>query len=135
MDKWRELEQRLAGVFASAKAEADGHELHFVKRVSGERLVIETYVDGWIKGEWSRVGEDGAPAHPEGRFWRPYRSRAWPLKQHAALKRAFGKRKADQMVALKTVALLPSWNSPRSLVRHLKAQFPDLVLKDEEVTA
>lgn len=134
MTKWQQLEERLAGVLGDAKAVADGYELHFVKRLSGERLVVETYVNGWIKGEWTKV-EDGSPVHPEGRFWRPCRSRAFPLKKHAALKRAFGKRYADRATALELVAVLPTWNSPRSLVRHLKASFPDLELVDSEVPA
>lgn len=132
LNKWQQLEACLSGAFGSAKAMADGHELHFVKQLDGERLVVAVYVDGWIKGEWSKADERGEPVRPEGRFWRPYRSRAWKLKQYAQLKRAFGKKKADQMVALKTVAYLPSWNSPRSLVRHLKKHFPDLELKASE---
>lgn len=131
-DKWQQLEAQLGGVFGDATATADGHELRFVKRLYGERLVIQVYVDGWIKGEWSKADDQGEPAHPEGRFWRPYRSRAWKLKQYAQLKRAFGKRKADQMTALKTVAYLPSWNSPRTLVRHLRKHFPDLELQASE---
>lgn len=127
LSKWAQLEERLSGVFGSAKAVADGYELYFVKRLSGERLVIETYVDGFIKGEWCKV-EDGEPVHPEGRFWRPCRSRVFPLKQHAALRRAFGKRKADKMTRLRTVAVVPTWNTPRALVRHLKKHFPDLEL-------
>jgi len=131
-DKWQQLEAQLGGVFGDAAATADGHELRFVKRLDGERLVIQVYVDGWIKGEWSKADDQGKPAHPEGRFWRPYRSRAWKLKQYAQLKRAFGKRKADQMTALKTVAYLPSWNSPRTLVRHLRRHFPGLELQARE---
>jgi hypothetical protein len=132
LDKWQQLEARLGGVFGDATATAGGHELRFVKRLDGERLVIAVYVDGWIKGEWSKADENGEPVHPEGWFWRPYRSRAWKLKQYPQLKRAFGKKKADQMTALKTVAYLPSWNTPGTLVRHLKKRFPDLELKERE---
>jgi hypothetical protein len=132
LDKWQQLEARLGGVFGDATATAGGHELRFVKRLDGERLVIQVFVDGWIKGEWSKADENGEPVHPEGWFWRPYRSRAWKLKQYPQLKRAFGKKKADQMTALKTVAYLPSWNTPGTLVRHLKKRFPDLELKERE---
>lgn len=131
-DKWQQLEDQLGGVFCQAAAVADGHELTFRKALHKERLVVEVYVDGWMKGEWSKANEQGEPVHPEGRFWRPYRSRAWKLKQYAQLKRAFGKRKADRMTALKTVAFLPSWNSPRTLVRHLRKHFPDLELQASE---
>lgn len=137
-DKWKALEQSLtgaAGLYGGVKASAGGHELHFRKGLHRERLVIEVYVDGHMRGEWCRVDEGGAPEHPEGRLWRPVRTRAYQLKKYAALKRAFGKREADRMTALRTVAVLPYWNSPRSLVRHLKAAFPDLELVDSEVPA
>jgi len=131
LDKWQNLEGRLSGLFGCAVALAGGHEIQMVKGRDGERLVIQVYVDGSIKGEWTKA-ENGQPLHPEARFWRPYRCRSWPLKEYPALKRAFGKRKADQMTALKTVAFIPTWNSPRTLVRHLRKQFPDLELQDRD---
>lgn len=129
-DKWKRLEAALSGVFGHAKAQADGHELLFKKVTSGEKLLVEVYVDGWIKGQWCKA-EDGEPAHPEARFWRPMRSRPWPLKKYRDLKKVFGKKKADQMTAMKTVAFTPYWNSPGTLVRHLKKHFPDLELMEE----
>ena len=133
MEKWKELEKSLQGVFGSATIHADGHEVTLLKRLDGEKLVIQVGVDGWIKGAWSMVDGKGEPKHPEGRFYRPMRSRAWPLKQYKDLRKVFGKRKADEMTALRTMALSPYWNSPRSLVSHLKKHFPDLELKSDEV--
>ena len=132
LDKWQQLEGRLSGLFGCAVAEAGGHPIQMRKGRDGERLIVNVYVDGWIKGEWTKASEDGEPVHPEGRFWRPYRSRGWPLKQYRDLKRVVGKREADRMTALKTVAFIPTWNSPRTLVRHLKKHFPDLELQDDD---
>jgi len=130
-DKWEQLEQLLAGVFGHAKARADGHELALQKQLDGERLVVAVYVDSYIKGEWM-VAEKGEPVHVEGRFWRPIRSRVWPLSKYKVLKRAFGKKKADEMTAQCIVSFSPYWASPRSLVRHLKKNFPDLELVGSE---
>lgn len=130
-DKWKQLEEALSGVFGFAKARAGGHEVSMQKKLSGEKLVIEVYVDGWFKGEWTKA-ENGEPVHPEARFYRPMRSRLYPLKKHAALKKVFGKKKADEMTAMRTFAFMPLWNSPRSLVRHLKKHFPDLELLPNE---
>lgn len=135
MNKWQQLESCLAGVFGSACFTAAGHEVYCVKHPCGERLVVVVYVNGWIKGEWGQVGEDGTPAHPEARFWFPVKRRLWPLREHARLKRAFGKKKADAMTALRVIAYLPTWNSPRALVRHLQRHFPDLELKATEELA
>ncbi|MDN3524330.1 hypothetical protein QWY79_03515 [Halomonas sabkhae] len=135
MDKWKELEQQLGGIFGCARLRAEGHEVILQKRLDGEKLVIQVGVDGWIKGAWSMVDDQGEPKHPEGRFYRPMRSRAWPLKQYKELRKVFGKRKADEMTALRTAAVSPYWNSPRTLISHLKKRFPDLDLlpRDEVV--
>lgn len=132
-EKWARLEESLGGVFGVAAFRAADHLVECVRKPHRNRLVIEVYVDGWIKGEWSKADENGEPVHAEGKFWRPYRSRSFPLKEHAKLKRALGKKKADQMTALKTVAFMPIWNSPRTLVRHLKKHFPDLELIGEGI--
>lgn len=128
MDKWKELEELLSGVFGVAKIRADGHEVSFQKRLDGEKLVIQVFVDGWVKGEWWKVNEQGEPIHSEGRLRRPMRSRVWPLKEYKSLKKVFGKRKADQMTALRTVAVTPCWGTPRTLISHLKKHFPEMEL-------
>jgi hypothetical protein len=130
MDKWQEIENRLSGVFGSVKAAAGGHEISLEKQVDKERLIVAVYVDGWIRGEWTRATADGEPEFLQARFWRPYRARPWKLSQYKNLKKAFGKKKADEMTALKTCAFMPYWNTPKSLVRHLKKNFPDLELRD-----
>ncbi|MEX0745295.1 MAG: hypothetical protein WD118_06805 [Phycisphaeraceae bacterium] len=135
MDKWQELEKRLTGVFGGATVLADGHEVSFQKRLDGEKLVIQVGVDGWIRGEWWKVDEQGQPVHSEGRFWCPLRSRAWPLKEYKSLKKVFGKRKADEMTALRVVAVTPAWGSPKRLISHLKKHFPELELKAKEVAS
>lgn len=136
MNKWKQLEEQLSGVFASAKIKADGYEVAFQKRLGkGERLVIETYVNGYIKGEWMLTGENGTHKHPEARFFRPHKCRLCKLKEYPKLKRIFGKKQADTMVELKTVAFSPTWNSPRTLISHLKKNFPDLELVNSEVAS
>lgn len=130
MDKWKQLEEGLSGLCATVSARADGHDLVFKKVFDRERLVIELYVDGWVKGEWSKADEHGQPVAPQGRFWRPYRTRAWKLSQYKELKKAFGKKRADEMTALRTVAYLHVWNSPITLVRHLKKHFSELEVID-----
>lgn len=132
MSKWDELQERLKGLtLQPVRLRADGHEVSLRKVVYREALVVEVYVDGWMKGEWHSADEHGKPAHPEGRFWRPMRSRAYPLKQHKVLKKCFGKQYADRATTLKTIGFLPYWNTPRSLVRHLRKHFPGLELIEE----
>ncbi|KZB51107.1 hypothetical protein [Thalassospira xiamenensis] len=129
-DKWKQLEQSLDGLFCYVKVKADGHEVTFVKRKEGQRLIIAVFVDGVMEGDWYKA-KDEKPVYPQARFWCPKRGRPWPLKQYAGLKKIYGKREADQMTAMKTLAFLPAWGSPKSLVRHLKKNFPDLAVLEE----
>lgn len=131
MDKFKKIQESLAGIFGDVIFKADGYLVHCVKRTQKERLVVEVYVDGWIKGEWSRVDDKGDPVHPQGRFWQPCRARAYPLKQYPKLKRAMGKAWADKATCLRTYACLPTWNSSRSLVSHLRKHFPDLQIVEK----
>ncbi|MBB3231727.1 hypothetical protein [Halomonas stenophila] len=135
MNKWQQLEEQLKGVFGGATILADGHEVTLQKRLDGEKLVIQVGVDGWIRGKWMDVDDQGNPTHPEGRFYCPMRRRAWKLKEYAKLKRVFGKKKADEMTALRTVLVAPHWNSPKTLISHLRKHFPDLELKARDEVA
>lgn len=129
-DKWQRLNIALRGLFGRARLVADGHTVELIKRLAGERLVIEVYVNGWIDGKWYELDPNGDPVHPEGRFWRPRRGRLWPLNKRRELKRIFGKKKAEEMTALKTICLDPTWTSPGSLIRHLRKHFPDLDVQE-----
>lgn len=129
-DKWKQLEQSLDALFCHVKVKADGHEVTFAKRKEGQRLIIVVYVDDMIEGKWCHA-KDEKPVHPQARFWCPKRGRSWPLKQYPELKKIYGKRKADQMTAMKVYGFLPAWGSPKSLVRHLKTHFPKLEIVED----
>lgn len=132
MDKWKQLEQRLSGWMGKAEIRADGYEVIFVKRMDkSEKLVIETYINGQIKGEWMKA-EKEKPLYPEARFWFPRKASAWKKKAYPQLKRLHGKKKADQMTTPKVIMFSPVWGSARTLIAHLKRNFPDLELIDEQ---
>ncbi|UDM07835.1 hypothetical protein LG409_02720 [Halomonas sp. NyZ770] len=135
MNKWQQLEEQLSGVFGNATVLAAGHKVTFSKCLDGEKLVIRVGVDGWIKGIWMSVDEHGQPEHPEGCFYCPQRYRPWKLKEYPSLKKVYGKKQADEMTALRTVQVSPYWNSPKTLISHLKKNFPDLELVNSEVAS
>ncbi|WP_085919071.1 hypothetical protein [Halomonas sp. CSM-2] len=135
MNKWQQLEEKLSGVFGNATVLAGGHEVTFSKCLDQEKLVIQVFVDGWMKGGWTCVDDNGEPKHPEGRFFRPMKRRPWKLKQYKDLKKVFGKKEADRMTQLRVVGFLPYWGSPRTLISHLKKNFPDLEIKPDEVSS
>jgi hypothetical protein len=132
MDKWKQLDEQLKGVFGHATIMANGYEVYFVKRLDrSEKLVIETYVNGQIKGEWMKA-ENEKPLHPEARFFHPRKMAAWKKKAYPALKRLHGKKKADAMITPKVILFSPVWGSSRTLIAHLKRNFPDLELIDDQ---
>lgn len=128
MDKWKEIKGRLAHLGGSVDLLADGYTLSLVKAHDGKKIFVRVFVEGVIKGEWTKA-EDGAPVHPEARFWRPMRRAAYRKKAYPHLKRVFGKKKADRMVAPQVIGFVPDFGTEGAAVAHLKKHFPDLEIK------
>jgi hypothetical protein len=131
MDKWGEIKERLKHLGGAVELLADGHELTLTKVHNGKQIFVRVYVDGLVKGEWTKT-EDGKPVHSEGRFWRPMKRAAYPKKVYARAKRAFGKKKADRMVTPRVIGVVPDFGTEGAAVAHLKKRFPDLELKESE---
>lgn len=134
MSKWDEIKSRLEDLGGSVTLLADGHEVRLYKVHNGKRIFIVVYVDGRIRGEWF-AAEDGQPMSPEARFWRPVKRAAYKRKGYSQLKRAFGKKKADQLVTPQVVAFAPDFGTAGSAVAHLKKHFPNLEIKPDEGAA
>lgn len=130
MDKWKEIKNRLAGLFGSVPLLADGYELGLRKVNNGRKIYVAVYVNGWIDGKWS-TAKDGKPVHPEARFWRPVKKAAWGKKDYKSLKIAFGKKRADEMTTPRVICFVPEFGTENSVVAHLKKHFPDLEIKTE----
>lgn len=125
MSKWDEIKSRLEHLGGSVKLLADGHEVSLHKVHDGKRVFVSVYVDGYIKGKWT-MADQGKPAYPEARFFRPTKSAVWSKKQLPNLKKIYGKKKAEEMVKPRVIAFLPEFGTERSAVAHLKKHFPDL---------
>ena len=135
MDKWKEIKERLAHLGGSVDLLADGYTLSLVKAHDGKKIFVRVFVEGVAKGEWTKA-EDGAPVHPEARFWRPMRRAAYRKKAYPHLKRVFGKKKADRMVMPQVIGFVPDFGTEGAAVAHLKKHFPGLEIKAkaDEVT-
>lgn len=135
MDKWKEIKERLAHLGGSVDLLADGYTLSLVKAHDGKKIFVRVFVEGVAKGEWTKA-EDGAPAHPEARFWRPMRRAAYRKKAYPHLKRVFGKKRADRMVMPQVIGFVPDFGTEGAAVAHLKKHFPGLEIKvkADEVT-
>lgn len=131
MSKWDQIKSSLEHLGGSVKLLADGHEVSLRKVHNGKRIFVVVYVDGYQRGIWTEA-KDEKPVHPEARFWRPMKRAMYRKKGYAQLKRAFGKKKADQMVTPQVVAFVPDFGTEGAAVAHLKKHFPDLEIKPEK---
>jgi len=134
MSKWEEIKSRLENLGGSVKLLADGHEVSLYKVHDGKRVFVSVYVDGYVKGEWMMT-DKGQPLHPESRFFRPAKKALWSRKQLPALRKIYGKKKAEEMVKPRVIAFMPDFGTEGSAVAHLKKHFPDLEIKPDEEAA
>lgn len=130
MDKWQEIKQRLAHLGGHVDVLADGYEVNLRKVHNGKRIFVVVYINSELKGIWTEE-KDGQPIYPEARFWRPMKRATYPKKHYKQLKRAFGKREADDMVTPKVRGFVPDFRTEGAAVAHLKKHFPDLEIKRE----
>jgi hypothetical protein len=133
MDKWEEIEKRLEeGIFSDVKIRIGNDRVTFRNQLFERKLRIITYVNGEIMGILWKVDADGRPAYRQGQYFRPIKKRTFPKKEYKRLVYILGKEKADKLTSLRICALSPIWNSARSLIQHLKKNFPNLEIIREE---
>ena len=60
---------------------------------------------------------------------------AYKKRAYNSLKRVFGKKKADQMVAPQVIGFVPDFGTEGAAVAHLKKHFPDLEIKQDKEAA
>ncbi len=134
MDKWKKIKERLAHLGGRVELLADGHRLSLVKAHDGKKIFVRVFVDGSVDFKWTKT-EDGKPVLPEGRFWRPMKRAAYPKKAYPSLKRIYGKKEADRLVAPQVIGVVPDFGTEGAAVAHLKKHFPDLEIKADEVAS
>lgn len=73
----------------------DGHKITArVERYKGLKYVVVVYIDGYLKGEYFK-----ADSELGRKFYLPRKKAFFSAKEIAACKKAFGKRRADEMAA------------------------------------
>lgn len=130
MNKWDQIKERLEHLGSSVKLLADGHTLHLRKVHDRKKIFVIVYVNGQVKGEWTKA-EDEKPVYPEARFWRPMKRAAYKKKAYASAKRAFGKKEADRMITPRVIGFVPDFGTEGAAVAHLKKHFPDLEILNQ----
>ncbi|MEP7041878.1 MAG: hypothetical protein ABI843_02380 [Dokdonella sp.] len=125
-EDWKQIEHSLSYSYGAADLVVDGREVALrVVRGKGLRYVIAVYVDGWMKGEWFTHD-----CEERRRFMRPVVSVAAKPSEIARMRKACGKRYAEQFRQRMTFTYYQSfWPSFVALRRHLVKNNQSIELK------
>lgn len=123
-EQWSQVETELSHVFGNVKLRCDGYEVTAtIRQAKPLKLVIEVYVNGYIKGEWC-IGE-----HEESRkFWCEKKVWGYPLAKRTEAKKKLTKRGLDQwhkdfykrITESCRTYYSAGWTSPAAFCRHIR---------------
>ncbi|OAB36488.1 hypothetical protein PMSM_07275 [Paenibacillus macquariensis subsp. macquariensis] len=126
---WKDIEQKLMGLYNRAILICDGYELSIVlERRDQFKNVIRIYVNGAIEGKWYM-----ADCEERRRFFCPRTKNLYSKKELSVWKKISKKEYANR-IAKKYYYYEPCWLSFRSLKSHLikNNKNIEIVLKDGE---
>lgn len=134
-EQWGQVISDLDSLYKAVYLRCDDYLVFAsLNRVSRNRLSIRVYVNGYVKGAW--VGEVGKPetmSEEARRFWFPSKRQRISKKDLQWHEKVFGKRQCRREKLYDPVILpLPSWNSPRSFIRHLIKHNESIEIIDRE---
>lgn len=118
-EQWAKIKEELSNVGGMVVIDADGYQISFYTQLIRRSLKILVYVNGVMKMDWMVKGGDQA-----SRFMRAHMVYVNSKKLRAAwLKDCGGARcskKNLEQINKKFMMWAPEWNSPASLIAHLK---------------
>lgn len=132
-EDWKKVDDRLRFPGARASLRVDGRDVTLEIRTDKMKMVIQVYVDGWVRGEWL----DPKKPCPEQRYMRRHESYLWSKKQRdEATKWAkrYGKREARKLFGdmdKKAIFFSPYFTSVRAVRTHYEKAFSSIELVTE----
>jgi hypothetical protein len=120
-EDWKKVEDRLRFPGARTTLKVDGRDVALVVLTDKMKMVIQVYVDGWVRGEWL----DAEKPCPEQSYMRRHERFLWSKKERddaAKFAKRWGKREAKKYMGdrdKKFVSFLPYFTS----VRVIRAQY------------
>jgi len=128
-EQWKEIELQLDALFSPVYLKCDEYYVGFALVRNKSKLVINVYVNGWIKGEWFGVGDK--MSEEARRFWRLRTSACFTAKQLKLYEKIYGKRECKKKgMYKKRMWPDPMWNRPRPLINHLKKHNQNIEIID-----
>lgn len=120
--QWEQVLKTLDSLFGDVYLRCDGYLVEAsLGRVTGNRLKISVFVDGYIRGEWMGIfGSIDEMGDEARRFWFHATRRRMTPKELKSWEKIIGKRRCRERGYYgKYIYPTPFWNSARSFVRHL----------------
>lgn len=129
---WKRIEEALSGIFGVETLICDGYELTICRRQDKNKLVLQLYVNGVMKGEW--VAND---CEERRRFFFPSVRRLYSRAEIDKAGKGLGKRQLEKFRAEmgldKTMTIyMPIWGSFTALRRHLIKHNKEILVKNKQ---
>lgn len=123
-EEWKKVADWWGTGLGCVKMEIDGHEISLYNAISKSRMIVcvEIYVDGYIKTECSKAGNEIGD-----RFWMRVKKPLYSPKRLKELIKAFGKRSKE--AKQKYIEYnYPSWRSFSAFKRHISEKNKEIRL-------
>lgn len=133
-EQWTVIEGELNSLFRHVYLDCDGYLIAAGMVRDKNRLVIEVYVDGYIKGIWHQYVETlEAFTEVPKRFYCIIKRAMWPQKFIKDMEKLIGKRRCkDEGYYAVRYSSRAWWTSAKSFISHLKKNNQSIELLDHK---
>lgn len=123
-EEWKKIEDWWGTGLSTIKMKIDGHEITLYNNIDKDKMIVEVviYVDGYIKGDCSTVGNEIGD-----RFWNRVKKPLYSPKELKERAKVWGKRSKEAQQKYFEYNL-PSWRSFRAFKKHITGHNKDISL-------
>ncbi|WP_027360672.1 hypothetical protein [Desulforegula conservatrix] len=126
-DDWARIKEMMNYPHGSTSLLIDGFKVELCQKLIKKRVVTAVYVDGYIKGEWMKVGEVGQIPEQARRFWQIKTKKLIPEKEMKKMLRGSSKNHKEEMASRNQYQVVNCcWSSFGPLKRHFEANNKDI---------
>lgn len=120
---WDDLREQMDEPYGRMTLMCDGFRVELMQctDVKARSWRTDVYVNGVIEGRWLSVDEHQPVYEEARRFFRRSQKKLYSAAEIALHRKAFGKKRADELAAKVTTSLSWDWSNFNSLKKHLQA--------------
>lgn len=114
-EEWTKIEDWWGIGSSTIKMKIDGHDITLFNSIDKDKMIVDVviYVDGYIKGECSKVGNEIGD-----RFWNRVKKRLYSPKELKERAKAYGKRSKEAQQKYFEYNL-PAWRFFNAFKKHI----------------